>query len=113
MHAEVQLGDSRLFVNDVLPGMTVELPSPTHPCPAALVLYVPDVDATWKQAVAAGAKEAMGGLMDQYWGDRGGLLVDPFGYSWFVLSRVRDLTDDEIRHAQEQFMRERARRGAP
>jgi uncharacterized glyoxalase superfamily protein PhnB len=105
MHAELQIGDSRFFLNDTFPGMP-EPPSPDRPSPAGVMLYVPDVDSTWKKAVDAGAKELMGGLMDQFWGDRGGLLADPFGYQWFVASHVRDMTEDELREAQREAMRQ-------
>jgi PhnB protein len=106
MHAELQIGDSRIFLNDAFPGMGVEPPSADHPSPAGVMLYVPDVDATWKKAVAAGAKELMGGLMDQFWGDRAGLLLDPFGYQWFVATHVRDMSEDEMRRAQQEAIRQ-------
>lgn len=106
MHTELQIGDSRIFLNDAMPGMGVTPPSPERPSPVSLMLYVPDVDSTWKKATAAGGKELMGGLMDQFWGDRAGLLADPFGYTWFVATHVRDLTEEEMRRAHEQAMRD-------
>jgi PhnB protein len=66
---------------------------------------VPDVDSTWKKATAAGAKELMGGLMDQFWGDRAGMLADPFGYQWFVGTHTRDMTEEEMRRAQQEAMK--------
>jgi uncharacterized glyoxalase superfamily protein PhnB len=106
MHAELQIGDSRFFLNDAFPGMGAEPPSADRPCPMSVMLYVPDVDATWKKAIQAGGKEQMGGLMDQFWGDRAGFLMDPFGYTWFVGTHVRDMTEDEMRAAQQKAMRE-------
>jgi PhnB protein len=105
MHAELQLGDSRIFVNDAMPGMGAEPPSAARPCPISIMLYVPDVDSTWKKATAAGAKELMGGLMDQFWGDRAGMLADPFGYQWFVGTHTRDMTEEEMRRAQQEAMK--------
>ena len=110
MHAELEIGDSRFFLNDTFPGMGAEPPTTTHPCAAGVMLYVPDVDSTWKKALTAGAKELQGGLKDQFWGDRGGLLMDPFGYTWFVATHIRDMTEDEMRKAQQQAVREMQQR---
>jgi PhnB protein len=106
MHAELQIGDSKVFLMDAMPGSGVEPPSPERPSPVSVMLYVPDVDSTWKKALAAGAKETMGGLMDQFWGDRAGMLADPFGYHWFVGTHVKDMSQDEMRRAGEEWMRQ-------
>jgi uncharacterized glyoxalase superfamily protein PhnB len=113
MHAELKIGDSFLFVNDEFPGGGVRAPGPDAPATASVMLYVPDVDATFQHAVDAGAKTTMP-VMDAFWGDRGGMLVDPFGYPWFVATRVRDLSAEEVRRAAEEAVRQmEATLGAP
>ncbi len=103
-HAELQIGDSKFFLADAMPGMGATPPSAEHPSSASLMLYVTDVDATYKKALEAGAKTAMP-LEDQFWGDRGGTVVDPFGYPWFIATHVRDLSQDEMRLASQEAIR--------
>jgi uncharacterized glyoxalase superfamily protein PhnB len=111
MHAELQIGDSKVFMMDAMPGSAAEPPTAQRPSPVSVCLYVPDVDATWKTALAAGAKETMP-LQDQFWGDRAGMLTDPFGYSWFVATHVTDMSEDEMRRAGEEAMRRMQQQGA-
>jgi PhnB protein len=93
-HAELKIGDSVIFVNDVFPGMTA--PAPATATPAYnLFLYTPDVDAVYARAVAAGAHADMP-LEDMFWGDRFGKVTDPFGHQWSLAMRVEDLTQEEI-----------------
>ena len=88
-HAALRVGDSMLFVNDVFPEMGG---TPSH---SNLWVYVPDVDASFKRAVDAGAKPTMPPA-DMFWGDRFATLVDPFGHHWSIATHVRDLTPEEI-----------------
>jgi PhnB protein len=71
-------------------------------CPMTMFLYVPDADAVFKQAQAAGGKETMP-MADQFWGDRAGSIMDPFGYSWMIATHKQDLTQDQIRKNAETF----------
>ena len=86
-----------LFVNDVFPDMGGGASQ------SSMWLYVNDVDAWFKRAVDAGAKPAMP-PNDTFWGDRMGVLVDPFGQKWTVATHVKDMTKDEIQKAQEAFL---------
>jgi PhnB protein len=104
-HAELQVGDSKIFVGDEMPGSGIRAPSPDRPSAASIMLYVADADATFRAAVDAGARVAME-LSDLFWGVRGGMVVDPFGYAWFVASRVRELSDEEVRRAGEEAVRQ-------
>ncbi|HWN80826.1 MAG TPA: VOC family protein, partial [Candidatus Udaeobacter sp.] len=61
-----------------------------------LTLYVQDVDRTYEQAIAAGGKAVMP-VADQFWGDRYGILTDPFGHAWAVATHKEDLTPEQIR----------------
>ncbi|HEY2234554.1 MAG TPA: VOC family protein, partial [Candidatus Angelobacter sp.] len=65
-------------------------------------VYVPNADETFNQAIAAGAKESMP-VADQFWGDRYGSLMDPFGYSWGIATHKEDLSPAEMRERTQQF----------
>ena len=105
MHAEIAIGDSRVMVNDVMPGM--KGPKGFGGSPTVLWLYVDDADAMFNRAVGAGATVQMP-LSDQFWGDRGGAVVDPAGYTWWIASRQEDLTPHELEQRSEEFFRQMA-----
>jgi PhnB protein len=90
MHSELLLGDSRFFVVDEFPGSMVS-PASLGGTSVTLHLYVQDVDALFGRAVAAGATVLMP-VADQFWGDRYGILKDPFGHRWSIASRIEDLS---------------------
>ena len=96
MHAAVQIGDSTLMLVDENPPWGLLGPKALKGSPVAIHLYVPNVDATVAQAVAAGAKVTMP-VADMFWGDRYGQLEDPFGHRWSVATHTRELTSEEIR----------------
>ena len=96
IHAAVQIGDSTLMLVDENPQWGLLGPKALKGSPVAIHLYVPDVDATVAQAVAAGAKVTMP-VADMFWGDRYGQLEDPFGHRWSVATHTRELTSEEIR----------------
>ena len=79
MHAEITIGDSRIMVNDVMQGM--KGPRAYGGSPASLWLYLEDCDALFNRAVGAGANVQVP-LGHQFWGDRGGAVADPAGYTW-------------------------------
>lgn len=100
MHAEVHIGNSAFFANDV---MMDHGPKSSAGSPAGFWLYVEDSDALFKRAVDAGAKVAQP-MADQFWGDRAGLITDPAGYNWWIATRKEDLTQDELnRRAEAEF----------
>jgi PhnB protein len=90
MHAELLLGDSRFFVVDEFPG-SMAAPATLGGCSVTMHLYVSDVDAVFSKAVDAGATVLMP-VADQFWGDRYGILADPFGHRWSIASRNEDLS---------------------
>jgi uncharacterized glyoxalase superfamily protein PhnB len=104
MHAELKIGDSIIFISDENPQMTnVKSPQTLGGCTGVLSIYVPNVDEVFQQAIAAGGKEAMP-VADQFWGDRYGSFVDPFGFSWGVATHKEDLSAQEMgERAQELF----------
>ncbi|HEU4416757.1 MAG TPA: VOC family protein [Candidatus Angelobacter sp.] len=96
MHAELKIGDSIIFLSDEMPNPgNVKSPQSLGGCTGTLNIYVPNVDETFKQAIAAGGKETMA-VADQFWGDRYGSLVDPFGYSWGILTHKEDVSPQEM-----------------
>ena len=105
MHAELSFGDSRIMVND--PMMGVKGPQALGGSPASLWLYVENSDALFKRAVGAGAKVQVP-LADQFWGDRGGAIVDPNGYTWWIATRTEDLTQAEIQQRAAEFFKQMA-----
>ena len=105
MHAELSFGDSRIMVND--PMMGVKGPQALGGSPASLWLYVENSDALFKRAVGAGAKVQVP-LGDQFWGDRGGAIVDPNGYTWWIATRTEDLTQAEIQQRAAEFFKQMA-----
>jgi PhnB protein len=94
-HAELQLGDSVIMLADEYPEMDVRGPKAIGGTPVTLGVYVEDVDATFEAAIAAGA-EALRPVEDQFYGDRSGQFVDPFGHRWSVSSHVEDVPPDEM-----------------
>lgn len=95
-HAEVQIGDSVIMLADASPTMEAYGPGHYGGSPISLHVYVPDVDATAKQAEAAGAT-VIRPLADQFYGDRTAGLQDPFGYRWYLATHMRDVSPEEMR----------------
>ena len=104
MHATIQIGNSIVMMGDEMPGAEncAKSAETLGSSPISLYVYVPDADAVFKQAVAAGGTAAMP-MADMFWGDRAGSIRDPFGYSWMVATHKQDLTQDEIRKGAEAF----------
>jgi PhnB protein len=102
VHSEIKIGDSRIFVNDEFPEMGSRGPQTIGGTPVSLNLYVEDADSMFEKAVAAGATVIMP-LTDQFWGDRWGMVTDPFGHIWSIASHVADLSQEQIDKASEEF----------
>jgi len=94
-HAELQLGDSVLMLADEHPEMDISGPKATGGTPVMIHVYVEDVDATMERAVAAGATTSRP-VEDQFYGDRSGQFVDPFGHRWNIASHIEDVPPDEM-----------------
>jgi PhnB protein len=103
MHAEVQIGDSRIFLGDEYPGMS-QAPSSQEPASAkgfAIFVYTADVDAVMQRALDAGARLDMP-VQNMFWGDRYGKFTDPFGHSWGVATHVEDVAPDEMKRRMDE-----------
>ena len=95
-HAEVQIGDSRLKISDEYPELDFVGPQTIGGTSVTLHLYVEDVDEVAKNALAAGAKEIRR-VQDEWYGERSGMFLDPFGHRWNISSRKENLTMEEVR----------------
>jgi PhnB protein len=102
MHAEIRVGDSVIMLGDEMPEQGGRSPKSYGGTPVSFFVYRENVDAEWKRAVDAGAKEVMP-LQDMFWGDRTGCLEDPFGHRWWLAQHVQDLTREEIQRNAEAF----------
>ena len=96
LNASIQIGDSRIMLNDEFPEMNCKGPLSLGGSPFNLHLYVEDADAVFAQAVAAGATVTMP-IDDMFWGDRYGSLTDPFGHNWGIATRKRVMTEDDLK----------------
>jgi PhnB protein len=94
-HAELRLGDSTIMLSDEMAGGKCRSPQSLGGTTITLFLYVPDVDRTFNQAVAAGAQVVMP-VADMFWGDRFGQVTDPFGHSWGIGTHKEDLSPEEL-----------------
>jgi PhnB protein len=95
MHAEMQIGDSMIMLADEFPQMGAVSPQSLGGTPVGICLYVQDVDTLFKRAIAAGGKEERP-LQNQFYGDRSGTMVDPFGHKWTIATHIEDVTPEEM-----------------
>lgn len=103
MHASLRIGDSAIMLVDEFPEWGSASPKTLKGTPVTVHLYVSDADATMKRAVAAGAREIMA-VQEAFWGDRYGVLEDPYGHRWSLATHVRDLTPEQIKEGAMQMM---------
>ena len=95
-HAEIEIGGSRIMLADEYPDMGFRSPKAYGGSPVGLHLYVADVDEVAQRAMAAGAKE-LRPVKDQFYGDRGGSIEDPFGHVWHIATRKENLSEGELK----------------
>jgi PhnB protein len=95
MHAELQIGDSTIMLADESPQMGARSPQTIGGTGSSLHIYVPNVDATTQKAVEAGA-QLIRPVKDQFYGDRSGSIIDPFGHMWSIATHVEDVSPEEM-----------------
>jgi len=105
MHAEIQVGTSIIMMNDEVMGSRSA--ETIGGAPVSFYVYVENIDAAFKTAIAAGCKEIMPAT-DMFWGDRMGALQDPFGLRWTIASHMKEVTREEMMKGQEAFMKQMA-----
>jgi len=98
-HAEIRIGDSQIMLADEYPEMDYLGPAKRGGSSVSLLVYVNDVDATFKQAIDAGAKEQRP-VENKFYGDRMGTLEDPFGHVWHIGTHVEDVSAAEMEKRQ-------------
>jgi PhnB protein len=101
-HAEMQIGDSIVMLSDEWPEGGHLSPQSLGGTPTSLHVYVDDVDSAFRQAVDAGAKEERA-VQDQFYGDRSGTFLDPFGHRWNLATHVEDVSEEELQRRMEEF----------
>jgi PhnB protein len=107
MHAELEIGDSVVMLADEFPQMGALGPASIGGTPVLIHLYVENVDAMFAQAIAAGGKQERP-ISNQFYGDRSGGLIDPFGHKWHLATHIEDVSPDEL----QRRMQEMAKGGA-
>ncbi len=95
IHAHIRIGDSSVMLIDEFPEWNSFGPKALKGSSVTIHLYVEDADAFVKRAVEAGAKIIMP-LDDMFWGDRYGVIEDPFGHRWSVATHIRDVSPEEL-----------------
>ncbi len=102
-HAELKIGDSKIMLSDECPEMNTSGPQTYGGSAVTIHLYVKNVDAVVERAVAAGAK-LMRPVEDMFYGDRGGMFIDPYGHQWYVATHIEDVTPAKMKkRAAEAF----------
>lgn len=94
-HAEIQIGDSKVMLGDENPDFGNKSPQALGGTAGGMCVYVADCDAVFNKAVAAGAT-VMKPLADQFYGDRSGTVIDPFGHAWTLATHIEDVTEEEM-----------------
>ena len=108
MHAMIMIGNSVVMLNDDFPEWGSKGPKALGGSPVSIHIYVDDVDKLFKKALKAGATVAMP-LADMFWGDRYGILLDPFGHRWSIATHKKDLTPAQMAKAAKAAMAEHKR----
>lgn len=101
VHAEIKIGDSIVMLSDEWPEGGHVSPQTQGGTTVGLMLYVDDVDSAFRQAVDAGAKEERA-VQDQFYGDRSGTLLDPFGHRWHIATHVEEVSEDDLKRRMEE-----------
>jgi uncharacterized glyoxalase superfamily protein PhnB len=97
-HAMLRIGDSMIMLADEFPDCNSVGPKTLKGSPVTIHLYVENADAQFDRAIGAGAKVKMQ-IADMFWGDRYGVLEDPFGHHWSIAHHMRDVSPEEMKAA--------------
>ena len=105
MHAEIKIGNSYIMLADEFPEMGARSPQTLGGVSSSIMLYVPDVDTRFAQAVNAGAK-VQRPVKDQFYGDRSGTVEDPFGHVWTIGTHTEDVSSEEMQRRMAAAMKQ-------
>ncbi|MBO9538574.1 VOC family protein [Herbaspirillum sp.] len=107
-HAEVQIGNARVMLADECPELGFVSPQTLGGAGVSLLVYVHDVDTVFTQAIAAGAVQ-LRAVQNQFYGDRSGLLRDPYGHVWSIATQVETLSIEEICARSREMLAKRSK----
>lgn len=96
LHSELKVGPASFMMTEERPQMGARGPKTVGGTSTSCTVYVPDVDTVVRRAIDAGAQATMP-LMDQFWGDRAGGIVDPFGHQWLIATHKEEPSLDELK----------------
>jgi PhnB protein len=102
-HAEIRIGDGVVMLADEMPESPYKSPESFGGTPVSLMFYVADVDAQFAKAIAAGGT-VQRAVQDQFYGDRSGTLVDPFGHIWTIATHIEDVSPEEMQKRMDAMM---------
>jgi PhnB protein len=101
-HAELRFGEMALMLSDEFPDFGARSPSSIGGSPVSLLLYVADVDAVVARAIAAGAT-ILRPIVNEFYGDRVGMVMDPFGHKWHIATRIEEVTPAEMQSRMDKM----------
>jgi len=108
-HAEIIIGDSHVMLADEFPERDIRGPKARGGVTASLMIYLADVDTAFQRAIDAGARVDPGmELKDQFYGDRSGSVIDPFGHKWTLATHIKDVSEGDMRQAMDEMAKETA-----
>ena len=106
-HAEIRIGDSPVMLADEFPEMGLLSPESLGGSAVRINLFVEDSDALTSQAIAAGAK-VQRPVADQFYGERSGTIMDPFGHIWLISTRIEDVSPEEMQRRYDDLMKQQS-----
>lgn len=104
-HAEIMIGDTHLMLADEFPDMDALGPNKRGGATASFMIYVPDADTAYDRAVKAGAK-ADRPLKNEFWGDRIGTVIDPFGHKWSLATHLEEVSPEEMQKRMAEWSKQ-------
>lgn len=108
-HAELQIGNARFMLAEEMPEWGNKGPDTLGGSPVGICLYVDDVDAVFQQAIAAGASVSNNmEPRDQFYGDRTGQVIDPFGHKWTIATHIEDVSWEEMQQRSDKLFSEQS-----
>lgn len=102
-HASLEINGSMVMLADPFPQSSIRPPKELGTTTISVFMYVEDVDATVQRAVDAGATVVMP-VENQFWGDRWGMVADPYGHHWEIATHVEDLSPEEMEERGREAM---------
>ncbi len=102
-HAEIRIGDSIVMMSEENEQWGSRSPQTLGGSPVFLMIYVPDADAAFAKAIAAGCTQVKL-VEDQFYGDRSGAVKDPYGYQWTLATHIEDVSQEEVERRMAKMM---------